>query len=279
MTRWLALAVLALALLPSEHQAQPARPADVPKAAAQPYSGTGGQQRQRQPAQTTPVLDSRKAEPEETARDRRAREIQEEVSKWTRWVGIFTGALVVATILLAGPAIWQAIIARQTMRRQLRAYVGYHNATIGWLRDGDRDSYGYRPERPGHAIAGIVIKNYGQTPAHDVMHIGGVVISEYPDPSNPMRISVESFQGAARSVMFPNDEAGTTVNHHQLTDAQWTALHEHHRFYVHGVIRYRDVFGMEHETRYRVVYPKTGIPPETGDGGRMDYCKDGNEYD
>jgi hypothetical protein len=209
-------------------------------------------------------------------------------------VAYLTGVLAVVGAGQAALFIWQLVLVRRsvrdatraadaardaantassTARHQLRAYVGMHSVTISWVVGSMPD-----PLRTGHPVAGLVIKNYGQTPANDLIHVARLVISQHPDPADPMEISVANIPHAAKTIMFPGDEAGTAIERAVLTDVQWAAIHGEYRFYVHGLISYRDVFGAPHETRYRAVYAKHGQPPVSEEGVPLEHCKAGNEY-
>jgi hypothetical protein len=164
-TRWLAIAVLVVALLPSECQAQPARAADIPKPAAKP---DGAATADKKPAaQPPPAVKSQESGPPQTERKQTPEEINEKLADYTYELALFTKLLVGATLLLAVPALWQGFISWRTARRQLRAYVtnGVIHASSG---------------EPPQAV--VVTRNFGQTPAHNVKHRIGLVVADIDKP-------------------------------------------------------------------------------------------------
>lgn len=150
---------------------------------------------------------------------------------------------------------------QDTARRQLRAYVSVDRAWIEF------------PE-PGIPKVNVVVKNAGQTPAHNVHQWIHQWIAKYPlttqlpTPPNGFVMS-SSLLGAGAThdmqiehphpIIEPSfmDKIGTTEG----------------TIYVYGEIHYMDVFGNEHFTKYRLMHGGPEKPP----AGVLSPCEEGNE--
>src|SRR5438552_10833727 len=90
------------------------------------------------------------------------------------WLIGVTFLLVIAT----GELVYYA---RDTARRQLRAYISVHRSDIAGIDGGQTP------------VATLLIKNYGQTPAYGVTQMGGIAMGvsfdTLPPPSGPQEMS------------------------------------------------------------------------------------------
>jgi hypothetical protein len=160
-------------------------------------------------------------------------------------IAAFTAALFFATF-----ALWWA--GERHSERALRAYVNIHAAYI--------DNF----NGPGTPNVRIIIKNSGQTPAYNLRLAGRPIMEPFPY-AGPFDIPESEFR--SRGISGPGD-IGTTGGDLNtpipFTDAQRNAIRSGLSvLYVYGEIRYRDAFGKERWTKYRLVYgPAVGI---TGD--------------
>jgi len=197
-------------------------------------------------------------------------------------VGLFTGFLVYVVylqILLmfrqetwlrgsfkaadasARAAMEGVITAQDTAQRQLRAYVHVAAGDINF-------------PSPGFPEAEIVIKNSGQTPAYHVRHWIHMWIAEHPlkvtlpIPSHDFQMATDVLAPGAMSIM-PIEKGGGPVpveSIRLLGTAEGT-------IYIYGMITYKDVFGIERYTKYRLMYGGQGpVAP-----GKLKPDSDGNE--
>jgi hypothetical protein len=79
------------------------------------------------------------------------------------------GALVIAVLAFLAAA-WQAYVANDSEKRQLRAYIGVHQ--VGYMGLEDNDPIG----------VGFNFINHGQTPAQNFNLIGIIDLLPYPLP-------------------------------------------------------------------------------------------------
>lgn len=173
--------------------------------------------------------------------------------------GALTLFISVASLLVAGfagIASWNAAraarssacSAKKTLahivdasRAELRAYIGVESAQM-------------RFPTPAAPVAEGVIKNFGQTPAHDVRQWVHLWIEAYPltidlplpPPDFVMGQSVLA-PGAHTSMFMPKEPPVRPEEIRELGTATGT-------IWVYGEVTYRDVFGERHRTRYRLFY-------------------------
>ena len=167
----------------------------------------------------------------------------------------------VAAIFAAGFTGWQAWIAQDTAKHQLRAYVA--------VKPGP--PMDIKPNIP--LVQHIDIKNFGVSPAFNVRMQSGIGIVQFPFPSD-FHINRDSRDSAGRqSIMtiFPTDEMHTTTAHHKLTEGEYTAIMEGRaaRLRVFSELTYEDIYGATHCTHYCGFYA----------GGHLYACEQYNETD
>jgi hypothetical protein len=168
-------------------------------------------------------------------------------------------AAALAAAAAAGVGSWQGIIANQQLAvskdteiRQLRAYLYVRHYPI----DADQTT----------ASAKIEIWHAGSTPAYRIkldtqMMVGQYLVGQLslPDITSP---SVGPVERVEHSILYSTEFIPQTVSmpkySTEATRAVWSKdpLIGDNRFYVHGVVRYLDVFGVE------------GLQPET----RYEFC-------
>jgi hypothetical protein len=175
----------------------------------------------------------------------------------------------------ADTAKTQAEVARGTLKtmqdtaeRQLRAYVFVERAQIVNLIDGIG-----RPE------AHVVIKNYGQTPAYELVNIIGLAIDEYPTPPT-LNLTVnedELVGGKAAMALGPGCEsfsiAAPSTAPPVPPEVRAEFFNGTRIAFVYGKVRYKDVFGTERWTEYRLMIGgAAGVR-----GNQLVGCDEGNE--
>ena len=157
----------------------------------------------------------------------------------------FYPLIVIATLLQAFAAsgtCWLIVRQLNVTKQQLRAYVFVSGAQITNIIEGD-----------GMPKATVLLRNSGQTPAHDVVNVSGVASNKYPPPHTlNLTISDPVFIATARTrqTLGPGDTsisviiAGSAPTPEQkaaFTDGTGVV-------YVYGEIRYKDVFGRKQRT-------------------------------
>jgi hypothetical protein len=150
-----------------------------------------------------------------------------------------------ALTLITGFLAYMAWQQSRTTRAQLRAYIGVETAN-------------YSVDLPKHE-ARIRIKNFGQTPAYNVVCRIGIEVA--PDFTGKIDKKAETVRGNA--TVFPQ---------HSLTIKRRTDLiapdgDEPIGIFVFGRITYRDAFGFRRWTKFRFsANPKNGDVSAEEDG-------------
>jgi hypothetical protein len=160
-----------------------------------------------------------------------------EVAKTLNDYGVAITAL--ATVLLTfvtGGLVWIGYMQVNTTRAQLRAYVFVSKAKVTNVVDGD-----------GMPEAIIVIKNSGQTPARDLLNVGGFAADRYPPrPTLNLTISDRELSVAKTRISIgPGDISICIIPAgRMLTEPEKASIvNGTGVVYVYGKIRYQDVFG------------------------------------
>ena len=184
-------------------------------------------------------------------------------SAWWAAVGGFASAsgtiLVLIALYLAFRSNW---IARDTAKRQLRAYVSVSDVSLA--PEG--------PHLPYNLQGSVTFINTGETPAIDLEAALWVAVSagsfldrmpiiEHPISDSPSKTVL----GAGLPQQITHVTQITGHNAAEIMSGDFTVV-------VHGLIRYRDIFGQLQETRYRSFQNaktrETGTPIAS--------CPDGN---
>jgi hypothetical protein len=165
-------------------------------------------------------------------------------------VGFFAFVASVGAIGAAVVASYQGWVARDTEKRQLRAYVFLESVHVTDTKDkitGDDPNRGLS--------ATIIFKNFGQTPAYNVWHLSSLKVADFPAPSTvfvrdpakrPIPMDTLGPQGGTQSVVQPSEpDSASGAEGKQQLGSQSRAI------YVFGKIDYEDAFGVKRCTRYR----------------------------
>jgi hypothetical protein len=209
----------------------------------------------------------------------RYRVIDSMTAQWAMW--LTAGMLVVASIQalffwvqlhlmrksmkvaeVAATAAERSVETMQdTARRQLRAYVSIDRAWIEFLE-------------PGVPKVTVVVKNAGLTPAHNLRHWIHQWIERYPlttqlptPPNGFVTSSSVLGSGATHNMQIKHPQP---IINPSFIDKIGTS---EGTIYVYGEIHYKDVFGHEHITKYRLMHGG----PEKSSPGVLSPCEDGNE--
>jgi hypothetical protein len=173
---------------------------------------------------------------------------------------------------------------RDFWSRQMRAYVFVQTINIYNVAgppsptpSGQQPPLGARTLPDRGPIIIIIIRNFGHTPASDVVHFANVVFREFPLTSSLPELD-EIGNRQLMSVFSMPPTGGSTKNHVHpiLTDEQVAQLRDATAaIYVYGKIIYTDTFGIERETHYRFRHnANTGI---VGISGELTGTEQGND--
>jgi hypothetical protein len=175
--------------------------------------------------------------------------------------GAITAVFTVLLTVVTGGLVWTGYVQIRTTRAQLRAYVLTARTIVTNVAQGV-------PE------AEVTIKNFGQTPAYNVISVKGFYVGPYPSTPNFIITDREfANPSLSREVLGPGGTA-VSADAGPLTPEQRASLTNGTGIiYVYGEIRYRDAFGRQQWTRYR--YMMGGPVGLRGD--QMAACAEGNE--
>jgi hypothetical protein len=114
----------------------------------------------------------------------------------------------------------------------------------------------------------VHVKNCGKTPAYDLEMWIGVGLGPYPGPLTFSR-PPEGFR-KSKSLLAPGEKPHAMVFRHPvMTEQQMTILGTPQlTMFIYGDITYRDAFGKQRITRYRLMYGGTE-PMRLRDKGGM----------
>ena len=151
---------------------------------------------------------------------------------------------------------------RDTAQRQLRAYLCIAG---GQMRFPSPDA----PE------AEVMIKNFGQTPAYNVRQWIHMWITDHPlraalpEPPQDFKMSVDVLgPGSYSTMLMPKQPPVPAASIPLLGTSEGT-------IFIYGEVRYRDVFGKDRFTKYRLIYGgQAGVHD-----GRLKPDSEGNEAD
>ena len=190
-----------------------------------------------------------------------ASRVTAEARHWLEY-GVF--AFVVVTAMATATAAWYTPKEWQSSvdngRRQLRAYVFPEQANLVWQGIG----------KP--AVAEIVIKNSGQTPAYRLSAATTVLVSDRPLQTD-LRVPE---MPSTRTVVPPAGSYALSVAADKpLTGDQLKAIEKGSQaIYAIGEVAYEDAFGECRTSRYRFFY--SGASVDNGSRTGLAYLDEGN---
>jgi phage gp46-like protein len=157
-----------------------------------------------------------------------------------------------------------AEISESTARAQLRAYIGVSDVRID-----------YDPADTNKVRAMATLINQGQTPAKEV--ISFLSISVYPGTMLDCVPAANRVTGEAGSRLFMGKDEKRGIAHSTLIkNGELSAedtLWGDYTVFVFGYVRYKDIFGIDRETKFRFCRnPKTSQT-----GIEVVACPSGNE--
>jgi len=146
-------------------------------------------------------------------------------------------------------------------RQELRAYVHLHSAQV------------FNIDEPEQRFVIVEMQNYGKTPALDVEYWIGEHAREWPTQSAfddaPQTLS------KGKEPLAPGRGSIMHIHVGLLSESEENAFQQgFFGIYAWGKVTYRDIFGQQYMTRFRLVCEGRGL-----DKGAMHACADGNEAD
>lgn len=163
-------------------------------------------------------------------------------------IAAFTVILAISTILLwwSTRKLWDAgerqlELATKTAERELRAYIYVEGVEIT------------PPDLAGPTEVRLTIKNNGQTPGYGVVHLGRMLVQDFP--SLVPLPEVEETSPLSRNDLPPSGILTKTLKGGRaLTPDERARIGNGTlALYVYGEIRYRDAFGRNRSTKYRMI--------------------------
>ena len=180
-------------------------------------------------------------------------------------VALFTALLFASTTLLWWVTHRTLRHSEESSKRELRAYVAF---TIS-------EAAKIIPNPDGYLVIPIVFDNRGQTPAVKVTSGANFDILDWPAPIPFPEPTFE--ETGSIYVIHPGKVNWNTPVHarRKFSEAEVATAIEGRtkRFFLWGEIRYSDIFGDEHFTRFRMM---SGVEPKTN---FLTLCREGNETD
>ena len=183
------------------------------------------------------------------------------------WIEV---ALVVVTAIMA-VASWALVtVTQNNSKKQLRAYVFADAFLVAGITG------------PSGPIITMDIKNSGQSPALDLKAWSGLIIERYPAPGQFPVPPSDLILSKTNLASFGGTSSGSSVllrSPRSLTPEEISGLQNNTlAIYSFGRMEYRDIFGKNHFTTFRV-YFNTTIGKIGTSAQKMSYCAEGNEAD
>jgi hypothetical protein len=216
------------------------------------------------PANRTPQQATTQHQPQESFWERTT---ADPVAFWTLWLVLFTAVLAGASIIQmrfliradrtaakAADAAAKAAEAteasvatmRETAERQLRAYVALDYMDLVSARDASYGGY----------EAQYVIRNSGETPAYDVRLAMQCRVREYPLTAELPIVTDDQLGPAAP--LNPGGEINRIVRDTEAAaknDIHYGVMRDYtDAVYYFGLVTYRDAFGKNHRTKFRMYW-------------------------
>jgi hypothetical protein len=151
-------------------------------------------------------------------------------------------AIVVAALAFLATA-WQAWVANDSEKRQLRAYIGVHQIGYQGLENADPIGFGF------------AFVNHGQTLARDFNLVGIIDLLPYPLPAN-FELPSPPDRPPQDGIIFPNETSpmvGWVWERQPMTVIEKKGLlirSPSKQIYMHGVATYKDIFNRTWETKF-----------------------------
>jgi hypothetical protein len=148
---------------------------------------------------------------------------------------------------------------KDTAYRQLRAYVFMDTTKVRITPAGERQRF----------YITVRLRNYGQTPAYEMTHIANQFVEDMTTHarSHEQTTNLHKIDAGPRSQII---RASVDFLEPPLVEAIMSGKQ---LLFVSGEVKYRDAFGIEQTTKYKLMYG--GSPSATN--RKLRQCEDGNE--
>jgi hypothetical protein len=194
---------------------------------------------------------------------------------------VIIAGLTLFLMIFTGLLVWVGYRQEKTTRRQMRAFVYVDTVSLYNIAHPINPLPSYKPtgaqilsptEGP---LAIIGVKNTGNTPAYKVRHFGAITVGPFPLVGNLPAI-IEGAD-APYSSLPPGGITTKMIKFPPpLTPAQIAGIRDQTTaIWVHGIIRYRDVFRRKRTTEYRLFH--NAITGTTGVSTEMSWGEGGND--
>lgn len=169
---------------------------------------------------------------------------------WAAFAGWFGGLSFIGVLAAIGLAFHSNWIARDTARRQLRAYIEVSECTIEVFPD------------DGEIIMQVSLQNCGQTPAQEASIMAESFVAPYPlDEERPL---VKLKEPGWTTSVGPGKTIGCVkrlwADNVELAVEEAKARRQ--AFYIQGICEYTDAFGKRRDTCFR--YAFAGVVSDAG---------------
>lgn len=175
----------------------------------------------------------------------------------TAFIAIFTIIVAVSTFALWWATSDLVTDAVNTAQRQLRAYIGPYEMELTLYAFPTNG-----PDKPYGFIAHAEMRNFGQTPAYDLMIYADAKF-DAPNAA-PFKFPSSSTGLPKAGIAFP--QAGLHINKGwAITTAEYKAIEDRKEIlFFWGTVWYNDAFHMPHHFTYRMVSVEKALqPPDT----------------
>jgi hypothetical protein len=164
----------------------------------------------------------------------------------------------------------QVEIGRRTALRQLRAYVFLDHTS---LHDGSTANPPWPQQQVGTPAIVSVVKNFGQTPAYDVLHWSVVDVKRATEEY--LLIPQAPLSNTSAAILPPTSTIPRVRTFHRLLTPHEIAEIETgvSAIFYYGRIEFRDAFKRKRVMNYRLKYTGAWPPPPNAS---MTYCDGGN---
>jgi hypothetical protein len=184
---------------------------------------------------------------------------------------LITLVAAVGACIAAGAALWQARVARDTEYRQLRAYLSVSHTPMAL--DGS------------DARVSISVRHSGATPAYNVRIDTAALVGKYSlnDDYLGDPVTMGGADNRQIAILNSNDKFDFTISQSNTEALKLLTSRDklvgEHALYVHGIVRYQDIFGIEGnqpERRYEFCFVfRPSIDPAGSERGCEKYNKPG----
>lgn len=147
--------------------------------------------------------------------------------------------------LAAGLSWWTFHQTRKITRQQLRAYVLVDSIVVD-------ESKGV-PDFPMPAAYLVIVKNFGQTPAHDFSVKYAYAIDVLKEEEAELRLIIPKLPTiGSLGLLGPGSSSSIHADYDEIPSVLKEAIKSgQRRVYVYGTLQYGDAFGHKHTTRFR----------------------------